>query len=208
MCTKKEVLEALRKERNRNKAGKRKRKWDSRRKQDRRQQEEAEEEEEEDDPKWGNWKDPDRDPEDKGRDWWQDHPGGPGGGPAMAAVCAIETELSQVSTLCYSPGGGKIEVNLDTGAAVTVIPLQYGDGTEVGSETKFRTASGAAIQDAGPCVLTGTLRNGPLGQNVAHPSNALCVDIHVSSHGHSRVQFFSGHTLYHPHASCSSSCWT
>ena len=48
----------------------------------------------------------------------------------------------------------------------------------------------------------------PTWANVAHPSNALCVDIPVSSYGHLGINIFSGHTLYHPHASCSSSCWT
>ena len=48
----------------------------------------------------------------------------------------------------------------------------------------------------------------PTWANVAHPSNALCVDIPISSYGHLGINFFSGHTLYHPHASCSSPCWT
>lgn len=80
----------------------------------------------------------------------------------MAAVCSVEeTAIGQVSTSGASPGGGtKIEVNFDTGAAVTVIPLQYGTGKEIGTDTKFRTASGDAIKDAGPCVLSGKLRNG------------------------------------------------
>ena len=55
-------------------------------------------------------------------------------------------------------------MNFDRGAAVTVIPMSYAKGNEVGSEAKFRTASGAAIQDAGPCVLKGTLRNGQQAQ--------------------------------------------
>jgi hypothetical protein len=59
-----------------------------------------------------------------------------------------------------SSEGGKVEVNFDTGAAVTVIPLEYGTGNEVVSEAKYRTASGDAIKDAGPCTLKGRLRNG------------------------------------------------
>ena len=119
------------------------------------------EDEEEEDETWGTWMpdDPDRDPEDKGKDWWKDHPGS-GGGPSMAAVCSVEGEVSQISTSGASPGGGKVEVNFDTGAAVTVIPLKYGSGEEIGTETMFRTASGDAIRDAGPCVLSGKLRNG------------------------------------------------
>ena len=76
------------------------------------------------------------------------------------AVCLVEGEVGQISTSRDSPGGGKVEVNFDTRAAVRVIPLKYGSGTEVGTETTFRTASGDAIQDACPCVLAGKLRNG------------------------------------------------
>ena len=153
--------EEARKEANRKRAARRKRlagkgKWKSNVK--KRQRSWQEEDEESDDPTWGNWQDPDqdpdRDPEDKGKDWWKDHPGGPGGGPAMAAVCSV------ASTSDVSSEGGKVEVNFDTGAAVTVIPLEYGTGNEVGSETKYRTASGDAIKDAGPCTVKGRLRNG------------------------------------------------
>ena len=45
-------------------------------------------------------------------------------------------------------------------AAVTVIPLRYGSGNEVGTETTFRTASGDAIRYAGRCILSGKLRTG------------------------------------------------
>ena len=66
----------------------------------------------------------------------------------------------QISTSGASPGGGRVEVNFDTGPAVTVIPLRYGSGNEVGTETTFRTASGDAIRDAGRCILSGKLRTG------------------------------------------------
>ena len=84
--------EEARKEANRKRAARRKRlagkgKWKSNVK--KRQRSWQEEDDESDDPTWGKWQDPDRDPEDKGKDWWKDHPGGPGGGPAMAAVCSL-----------------------------------------------------------------------------------------------------------------------
>ena len=110
-------------------------------------EDEGENEDEEDDS-WGNWKSP------------KDPPGD------AAAVASVEVSMA---TNAVSASGGRehgpqdqrVEVNFDSGAAVTVVPMKYGRGTEKPrEEMKFKTASGQNIPDYGPIRLKGTTSSG------------------------------------------------
>ena len=58
-------------------------------------------------------------------------------------------------------GNHRVEVNFDSGAAMTVVPLKYGSGSEKPREDmKFKTASGQNISDYGPIRLKGTTSSG------------------------------------------------
>ena len=110
--------------------------------------EDENENEDEEDDSWGNWKSP------------KDPPGD------AAAVASVEVSMA---TNAVSASGGRehgpqdqrVEVNFDSGAAVTVVPMKYGRGTEKPrEEMKFKTASGQNIPDYGPIRLKGTTSSG------------------------------------------------
>ncbi|OLP76781.1 hypothetical protein AK812_SmicGene43238 [Symbiodinium microadriaticum] len=112
--------------------------------------EDDEDEEDEEDDSWEDWKSPE---------------GGPPGGRAAIASVAV----SLATTNAVSASGGRehgpqdqrVEVNFDSGAAVTVVPMKYGRGTEKPrEEMKFKTASGQNIPDYGPIRLKGTTSSG------------------------------------------------
>ena len=61
----------------------------------------------------------------------------------------------------HGPQDQRVEVNFDSGAAVTVVPMKYGRGTEKPrEEMKFKTVSGQNIPDYGPIRLKGTTSSG------------------------------------------------
>ena len=116
---------------------------------------EQDEDEEDEDEDWGDWKKPPRDP---------DEPRDPPEGEAL--VASVETTMA---TNAVSASGGRgsqrgrerVEVNFDSGAAVTVVPLKFGNGNEKPrEEMKFKTASGENIADHGPIKLKGTTSTG------------------------------------------------
>ena len=127
------------------------------------EEDEDEDEEDEEDDSWEDWKSPE---------------GGPPGGRAAIASVAV----SLATTNAVSASGGRergsqdqrVEVNFDSGAAVTVVPTKYGRGTQKPrEEMKFKTASGQNIPDYGPIRLKGTTSSGN--------SAALCcrlADVH------------------------------
>ncbi|CAE7240586.1 unnamed protein product [Symbiodinium natans] len=93
-----------------------------------------------------------------------DEPRDPPEGEAL--VASVETTMA---TNAVSASGGRgsqrgqerVEVNFDSGAAVTVVPLKFGNGNEKPrEEMKFKTASGENIADHGPIKLKGTTSTG------------------------------------------------
>ena len=125
--------------------------WDPNHKKRRKQRHQEEEEEEAAD--YDDYRDPRGDgPED---------PEGTGEGAVHQSVHSFET-LADAASLSASPGAAAvaaIEVNFDTGAAVTVLPERYVTQPR-DNGVRYKTASGEALKDQGKAEVTGILPGG------------------------------------------------
>ncbi|CAE7344151.1 unnamed protein product [Symbiodinium natans] len=84
-------------------------------------------------------------------------PEDPGEGGVHQSVHSFETV--DAASLGASPGVASVEVNFDTGAAVTVLPEKYVTQPK-DNGVRYKTASGEALKDQGKAEVTGTLSGG------------------------------------------------
>ncbi|CAE7515888.1 unnamed protein product [Symbiodinium natans] len=91
------------------------------------------------------------------RDPRGEDPEDPGEGGVRQSVHSFETV--DAASLGASPGVASVEVNFDTGAAVTVLPEKYVTQPK-DNGVRYKTASGEALKDQGKAEVTGTLSGG------------------------------------------------
>ena len=139
--------------------------WDPNHKKRRKQRHQEEEEEESTD--YDDYRDP--------RGDGSEDPEGTGEGAVHQSVHSFET-LADVASLSASPGVAAvaaIEVNFDTGAAVTVLPERYVTQPR-DNGVRYKTASGEALRDQGKAEVTGTLPGGRGATITEGPGSTGC----------------------------------
>jgi hypothetical protein len=107
--------------------------------------------EDDSDENWGDWE-----PTEVGDPLGGKGPGRGDPGAGTPAICSL------TATASGSRAGGLngVEVNFDTGAAVTVLPAGVGDPTGPANGVTYRTASGEILKDEGHATLRGTTKTG------------------------------------------------